>query len=113
MKNEKSQRRANRIRNRIRAQKSRPRLSVFRSLRYIYAQVIDDVRGVTVCAASQKGIDSKSKNKTAAAAEVGKLIAQKAKSKKIKQVVFDRGPYAYAGRVRALAQAARENGLEF
>ena len=109
----KYQRRAASVRYKLKAQKGRPRLSVYRSLRFIYAQIIDDQKGVTLVAASQKELDLKGKNKTDSAALVGEAIAKKAVAKNIKKVVFDRGPYAYAGRVKFLAQAARENGLEF
>ncbi len=93
----------------------RPRLSVFRSGRHIYAQIIDDLAGSTVVSAStnEKGSKlAKSWNQDAAK-EVGKLIAERAVAKGIKQVVFDRGGYIYHGRVKALADAAREGGLEF
>jgi len=95
----------------------RPRLSVFRSSKNIYAQVIDDSKGATLVAASSLDKDLKGKLKTgsdrAAAAEVGKLIAQRAAAAGIKQVMFDRGGYLYHGRVKALADAAREGGLDF
>jgi large subunit ribosomal protein L18 len=95
----------------------RPRLSVFRSSKHIYAQVIDDVRGTTLAAASS--IDKALKGKVAkgadqaAAAEVGKLVAERALAAGVKDVVFDRGAYLYHGRVKALADAAREGGLSF
>jgi large subunit ribosomal protein L18 len=95
----------------------RVRLSVFRSGRNIYAQIIDDAKGNTLAAASSLDADLKKKLKTGAdknaAAEVGKLIAERAKKVGIKQVVFDRGGLVYHGRVKALAEAARESGLEF
>lgn len=95
----------------------RPRLSVFRSGKYIYAQVIDDLNGITVAAASSLEKDLKSKLKScsdsAAAVEVGKLVAERAAKAGIKDVVFDRGGYRYHGRVKALADAAREAGLAF
>ena len=95
----------------------RPRLSVFRSGKHIYAQVIDDRKGLTLAAASSLDKDVKGKLKTGAdkgaAAEVGKLIAQRAVAAGIKEVVFDRGGYQYHGRVAALATAAREGGLSF
>lgn len=92
----------------------RPRLSVFRSLKNIIAQVIDDAAGTTLAAASsvEKGAVKKGGN-VAAAKVVGKLIAQKALAKGLKKVVFDRGKALYHGRVKALAEAAREGGLEF
>ncbi len=112
------ERRKTRVRNNIRkSMTSRPRLSVFRSGKHIYAQVIDDAKGVTVAAASTVDKEirgSKAKNATVAAAtEVGKLIAERAKKAGIEQVVFDRGGYRYHGRVKALADAARETGLKF
>jgi large subunit ribosomal protein L18 len=95
----------------------RPRLSVFRSSKNIHAQVIDDAKGVTVAAASTLEKDFKSGGKTGAnkdaAATVGKLIAERAVKAGIKDVVFDRGGYMYHGRVKALADAAREAGLKF
>ena len=95
----------------------RPRLSVFRSSKHIYAQVIDDVKGTTVAAASSLEKTMREGAKTganiAAAKAVGKLIAERAKEKGIKDVVFDRGGYLYHGRVKALADAAREGGLNF
>lgn len=89
----------------------RPRLSVFRSSKYIYAQVIDDASGVTLAQAGGKAL--KAGNKTDTAAAVGKAIAQAASAKGVKQVIFDRGGYKYHGRVKALADAAREGGLDF
>lgn len=93
----------------------RPRLSVFRSSKHIYAQVIDDANGLTLACASTLDKDYKGKTTTdvAAATEVGKLVATRAKKAGVEQVVFDRGSYAYHGRVRALADAAREGGLSF
>lgn len=95
----------------------RPRLSVFRSSKHIYAQVIDDVEGRTVAMASSLDKDLQGKLKTGAdvdaAAAVGKLVAARALKQDIKQVVFDRGAYIYHGRVKALADAAREAGLDF
>jgi large subunit ribosomal protein L18 len=95
----------------------RPRLSVFRSSKNIYAQVIDDARGVTVASASSLEKDFKAATKNgadkAAAAAIGKLVAERAIKAGIKDVVFDRGGYIYHGRVKALADAAREGGLNF
>ena len=95
----------------------RPRLSVFRSGKHIYAQVIDDRKGATLASASSLDEDVKGKIKTgadkSAATEVGKLIAQRAIAAGVKEVVFDRGGYMYHGRVAALANAAREGGLSF
>ena len=95
----------------------RPRLSVYRSSKNIYAQVIDDAKGHTLAAASTLDKDVKSGIKTgadvAAAAAVGKLLAERASKAGVKEVIFDRGPYIYHGRVKALADAAREGGLSF
>ena len=107
-------RRRERIRRRIRqGTQVRPRLSVFRSNKYIYAQVIDDSAGKTVAAASSREtVDGQTGDKEAAAV-VGELVAKRAAEKGVKEVVFDRGPYLYHGRVQALAEAARKGGLEF
>jgi len=110
-KKQKRIRRHKRIRARVIGTKETPRLSVFRSNKHIYAQLIDDDKGVTLAAAS--GIDSKGKNKTEKAKEVGMSLANDAKKKKIKKVVFDRGGFIFSGRVRALAEGVREGGLEF
>ena len=95
----------------------RPRLSVFRSSQHIYAQVIDDAVGTTLVSASSREKDLRASLKTganvAAAKEVGRLVAERAKAKGVKKVVFDRGGYLFHGRVKALAEAAREGGLEF
>jgi large subunit ribosomal protein L18 len=103
-----------RIRKKLRGSPERPRLAVFRSVAHIYAQVIDDSKGVTVVAAStsEKGSKGTGGN-VAAAREIGKRVAQRAKEHGITKVVFDRGGYLYHGRVKALADAAREAGLEF
>ncbi len=101
------------MRNRYKIKKvanGKPRLSVFRSNKHIHAQIIDDIRGVTLAAATSIGLDKGSN--VDAATQVGKLIAQAAKSAKVESVVFDRGGYLYHGRVKALAEAARENGLK-
>jgi len=104
-----------RIRHRVRGSGERPRLAVFRSLKHIYAQVIDDHSGHTLAAASsnekEKAVGSG--GNVAGAKEVGKLIAQRAKAKGVGKVVFDRGGYHYHGRIKALADAARAAGLEF
>jgi large subunit ribosomal protein L18 len=106
-----------RIRRKLSGTAARPRLAVFRSVAHIYAQVIDDVAGATVVSAStvDKGArDGHPKGGNVAAAKaIGKLVAERAKEKGIKSVVFDRGGYQYHGRVKALADAAREAGLEF
>ncbi len=111
------QRRKYRIRNKISGTEVRPRLSVFRSSQHIYAQVIDDTTGKTVATASTLSRDLKSAlgeaNKTDAAKKVGALIAKMCLDKKVDKVVFDRNGYLYHGRVRALADAAREAGLKF
>ncbi|MGU3398726.1 50S ribosomal protein L18 [Brucellaceae bacterium D45D] len=112
------QRRAARVRRQVKkVANGRPRLSVHRSSKNIYAQVIDDVRGITVAAASTLDGDLKGSLKTgadsAAAAAVGKLVAERAVKAGIKDVVFDRGAFIYHGRVKALAEAARESGLSF
>ena len=108
----------NRIHRRIRRKLSgtaeRPRLAVFRSVAHIYAQVIDDAQGQTLVSASSVDKDGKTKGGNVAAAKaIGRLVAERAKEKGIKSVVFDRGGYQYHGRVKALADAAREAGLEF
>jgi len=106
-----------RIRRRMAGAPERPRLSVFRSLNHIYAQIVDDRRGMTLAAAStldasiRPGLDNL--KKTESGKLVGKLIAERALAQGIKRVVFDRGGYLYHGRVKAVADAAREGGLEF
>jgi large subunit ribosomal protein L18 len=104
-----------RIRRKIHGNAGRPRLAVFRSLAHIYAQIIDDAQGRTVVAASTVEKDAQVKNggNLAGAKAVGQLIAARAREKGIHQVVFDRGGYLYHGRVKALAEAARQAGLEF
>jgi large subunit ribosomal protein L18 len=110
-------RRARRTRRSLLKKTKRPRLSVFRSSKHIYAQVIDDGKGVTLAAASSLDKTLKGKLRSgadrAAAAEVGKLLAERAKAGGIENVVFDRGGYLYHGRIKALADAAREAGLNF
>ena len=110
-------RRKARVRRSLKARaKGKVRLSVFRSSKNIYAQVIDDNNGTTVAAASTLEADMRKKAKggdKAAATEVGKLIAERAKKAGVSEVVFDRGSYLYHGRVKALADAAREGGLNF
>ncbi|MEL6436760.1 MAG: 50S ribosomal protein L18 [Pseudomonadota bacterium] len=111
-------RRAQRVRRQLKkVANGRPRLSVFRSSKNIYAQVIDDSAGKTVAAASTLDTDLRGALKTgadtAAAAAVGKLVAERASKAGVKEVVFDRGAYIYHGRVKALADAAREGGLTF
>ena len=111
-------RRQARVRRAVKAAANgRPRLSVFRSSKQIYAQIIDDAKGVTIAAASTLEKDLKAKLKTgadiAAATAVGKLVAERAVKAGVKSIVFDRGAYMFHGRVKALAEAAREGGLEF
>jgi large subunit ribosomal protein L18 len=107
-----------RVRSRVQGTGERPRLSVYKSLRYIYAQVIDDIRGVTLAAAGSadaavRGQLSKSTASQEAAKLVGALVAERARERGIERVVFDRGGYIYHGNVKALADAAREKGLQF
>src|SRR3989338_6248607 len=100
-------RRIKRVRRKILANKRLPRLTVFRSNKYIYAQIIDDKSGKSIVFASEKEID------TEKAAILGRILAQKAKKKKIDKVIFDKGSYKYHGRIKALAEGAREGGLVF
>ena len=103
-----------RIRNKMKGTSERPRLAVFRSVAHIYAQVIDDTKGTTlVHAASTDKAHKITGGNVAGAKAIGKLVAQRAQEKGIKKVVFDRGGYLYHGRIKALADAAREAGLEF
>ena len=103
-----------RIRRKLSGSPERPRLAVFRSVAHIYAQVIDDTQGKTLVSASSVDKGGKTKGGNVAAAKaIGKLVAERAKEKGIKSVVFDRGGYLYHGRVKALAEAARAAGLEF
>ena len=104
-------RRKTRVRGKVLGTSARPRLSVFRSSKHIFAQLIDDQKAVTLASATDAG--TKGINKTERALAVGRQIAEKAAEKKIKKVVFDRGGYAYHGRVKAVAEGAREGGLEF
>jgi len=132
-KQEKRLRRQKRVRAKIFGTARRPRFSVFKSLKHIYAQIIDDEKGITLVAASDRELKGKTKKKkgkitskklkkiekivrtgkVAIAYEVGKLIGKKALKKKIKKVSFDRGGFKYHGRIKALAEGARESGLEF
>lgn len=116
-KNEERLRRHARVRKKISGTAECPRLSVYRSLNHIYVQIIDDTKGVTLCSASTMEKDVKAKiskmTKTDAAKEVGKAVAAKAEKLGIKSVVFDRGGYIYTGRVQAVADGAREAGLNF
>lgn len=107
-------RRHRRVRKSVIGDLQRPRLAVFRSNRYIYGQVIDDNMGHTLAAASSQEASLRERNlSVAVAAEVGKLLAERAKAAGVGSVVFDRGGFAYHGRIKALAEAAREAGLEF
>jgi large subunit ribosomal protein L18 len=112
-KNLERQRRHARVRNKISGSAERPRLNVFRSNAHIHAQLIDDVKGHTLVAVSSITLKLENGGNVEAAKSVGTEIAKLAKKKKIKNVVFDRGGYLYHGRVKALADAAREAGLEF
>jgi large subunit ribosomal protein L18 len=102
-----------RIREKLAGTEERPRLNVYRSLNHIYVQLIDDQKGETLISASTLALKLKSGGNVAAAKEIGKAVAEKAVAKGIKRVVFDRGGFLYHGRVKALAEAAREAGLEF
>ncbi len=116
VKSEAKRKRSRRVRYRIRGGGEHPRLSVFRSNRNIFAQIIDDSRGVTLAAAStlDKDVRENAGSFTLERArEVGKRLAERAKEKNIAKVVFDRGPYLYHGKIKALADGAREGGLEF
>lgn len=114
-KNEIRERVHERIRRKMAGTTERPRLAVFRSVSHIYAQVIDDSKGSTVVAASstEKGVELKTGGNVEAAKAIGQRVAERAKAKGITKVVFDRGGYLYHGRIKALADAAREAGLEF
>jgi large subunit ribosomal protein L18 len=106
-----------RIRRKIRGSEARPRLSVYRTASHIYAQLIDDIKGVTLVAASSRDPipveEDKKSGKVGVSSAVGKLLAERAKAKGISSVSFDRGGYLYHGRVRALAEGARAGGLQF
>ena len=114
LKHRRQARRSNRVRNKVQGTADRPRLSVFRSSKHIYAQLIDDMTGVTLAAAGTAGkAGGKYGGNVKAATEIGKKLADAAKAKGISKVAFDRGHYRYHGRVKALADAAREGGLQF
>ncbi len=108
-------RRHRRVRKKVSGTPDRPRLCVFRSNRHIYAQVIDDLAGHTLASACslEKGLELDGKSKTEVAREMGRLVAARAREKGVQKVVFDRGGNLYHGRVKALAEGAREGGLEF
>jgi large subunit ribosomal protein L18 len=114
-KNKVRKKRHARVRMKVSGTAARPRLSVYRSNKNIYAQLIDDEKGVTIASAStlDKELGLESSGNVEAAQKVGELIAKRAVEKGVKSVVFDRGGYLYHGRIQALAEAARENGLEF
>ena len=106
-------RRHRRVRKKVRGTASRPRLAVFRSNKYIYAQVIDDVAGVTMASASSREKGASGNLSVDTASKVGELLATRAKDAGVDEVVFDRGGYHFHGRVKALADSAREAGLKF
>lgn len=112
MKDQRLQRKK-RIRAKVIGTKDMPRLSVFRSNKYVYAQIIDDEKGKTVVGVSEKKLKDSKINKTGKSKELGLLVAKLAIAKKIKNVVFDRSGYAYHGRIKAVAEGAREGGLKF
>ena len=113
-KNQVRKKRHARVRTKITGTTERPRLNVFRSNKHIYAQLIDDTQGVTIVSASTMDKDfTGNAGNLEAAALIGETIAKRAVEKNVKSIVFDRGGYLYHGRVKALAEAARENGLEF
>ncbi len=111
IKNENKLRRKKRVRAKVSGTALKPRISIFRSLKHISAQMIDDVAGKTILAVSDKEVTIKG-NKTEKALAVGKLLAEKAKAAKVVEAVFDKGPFKYHGRVKALADGAREGGLK-
>jgi large subunit ribosomal protein L18 len=113
LRNHNRQRVHDRIRRKMQGTAERPRLNVYRSLNQIYTQLIDDQTGTTLASASSLAGKVKTGGNVAAAKEVGRMIAEKAREKGIRKVVFDRGGYLYHGRIKALADAAREAGLEF
>ena len=106
-------RRHHRVRRKVTGTPGRPRLTVFRSNKGVYAQVINDLEGATIVAASSRDIKDAGINKSQIAEKVGELLATRAKEKKIDKVIFDRGGYLYHGRVKALAEGARKGGIQF
>lgn len=108
-----SKKRKIRTRSKIKGTEEKPRLSVFKSNRFIYAQLINDEKGKTIVGVSEKHLKEKTTGKSAKAKAVGVLLAKKAIEKKIKKVVFDKGSYAYHGRISEIAKGAREGGLKF
>ncbi len=113
IKSQKRDRRHARVRAKVLGTVERPRLSIFRSNKFIYAQIIDDEAGKTLVAASDMELKGKKKGKIESSKTIGTELAKKAKEKNITKVVFDRGGYLYAGRVKAVAEGAREGGLDF
>lgn len=111
-KNQTRRRRSKRVRAKIKGADSRPRLSVFRSLSYIYAQIIDDEKGITLVSFDSRKVKG-GKNNIETARKIGQEIAKIAKAKKIEKIVFDRKGYKYHGKIKALAEGAREEGLKF
>jgi large subunit ribosomal protein L18 len=107
------ERRANRVRNQCRGSAARPRLSVYRSHKHVYAQLIDDEQGRTLCSVSSRQLAMPYGGNVASARAVGEALGKKAIELDIRRVGFDRGPYKYHGRVKALAEAARQAGLQF
>ena len=112
-KNRVRERRATRVRSQVHGTSERPRLSVFRSNRAIWAQVIDDGSGCTLASAGSVHVSERDLSKKDQAVKVGEILAQRAKAAGVDRVVFDRGPYLYHGRVKALADGARQGGLDF
>ena len=102
-----------RVRAKIKGTSAKPRLSVFRSNQHVFAQVIDDQKHTTIVGVSENQIELKNLKKSDVAKELGKLVAKKAIAKKVSEVIFDRGSYKYHGRVKAVAEGAREGGLKF
>jgi len=113
LKHHRQERRSHRVRSKITGTADRPRLSVFRSSKHIYAQLIDDMNGITLAAASTAGKGGKYGGNIKSAVDIGTKLAEAAKAKGIKQAAFDRGHYRYHGRIKALADAARKGGLQF
>ena len=113
IKTQKRDRRHARVRAKVLGTIERPRLSIFRSNKFIYAQIIDDEAGKTLVSASDMEMKGKKKGKIESSKTIGAELAKKAKEKNITKVVFDRGGYLYAGRVKAVAEGAREGGLDF
>lgn len=113
IKQQRAERRVLRTRKKLLSQKGRPRLSVFRSNMYMSAQIIDDVKGVTLVSVHAKELKEKTGTPTEKASALGELLSEKAKTAKVKKVVFDKGGYKYHGKVKAFAEGARKGGLEF